>query len=84
MLGADVCGAVGVVVSIVSSIHTVGHAQVDGRHYVTEAHTDHLGVVHRVEYLAAVGTDYAAVRDARAVQIADRLAEDEAAMLLAD
>jgi hypothetical protein len=38
-----------------SIVSTVGHAQIDGRHYVEELHTDHLGVVHRVEYLAAVG-----------------------------
>lgn len=49
---------------IVSSTHVVGHEQVDGRRYVTESHTDSEGVVHRVEYLAAVGTDYVAVREA--------------------
>ncbi len=40
---------------IVTSTHTVGHAQQDGRRYVTEAHTDGTGEVYRVEYLAAVG-----------------------------
>jgi len=69
---------------IVSSTHTVGHPQVDGRRYVTEVHTDSDGVVHRVEYLASVGADYVAVRDARAVQIADQLAEAEAQALLND
>lgn len=69
---------------IVSSTHTVGHAQVDGRRYVVETHTDSEGVVHSAEYLAAVGTDYAAVRDARAVQIADQLAEAEAQALADD
>jgi len=69
-------------VPIVSSTHTVGHAQVDGRRYIIERHTDSAGVVHEVEYLAAVGTDYVAVRDARAVQIADQLAEAEAQALI--
>lgn len=64
--------------SIVSSTHTLGHAQADGRRYVTERHTDSMGAVYVVEYLAAVGTDYVAVRDARAVVIADQLAEAEA------
>lgn len=68
--------------AIVSSTHTVGHAQIDGRRYVTEAHTDGVGVEHRVEYLAAIGTDYVAVRNARAAQIAIQLAEAEAAALL--
>lgn len=64
---------------IVSSTHVVGQAQVDGRRYVTESHTDGTGAVRQVEYLAAVGTDYAAVRDARALVIADQLADEEAA-----
>lgn len=68
--------------SIVSSTHTVGHAQADGRRYVVESHTDSQGVVYGIEYLAAVGTDYVAVRDARAVQLAVQLAEAEADALL--
>lgn len=68
--------------SIVSSTHTVGPVQVDGRSTVIELHTDSLGVVYRVEYLASSGTDYVAVRDARAVQISNDLAEAEAAALL--
>lgn len=54
---------------IVSSTHTVGHAQRDGRRYVVELHTDDAGVVHRVEYLAAEKADYADIMAARAVQI---------------
>ena len=69
---------------IVSSAHTVGHSQVDGRKYVTESHTDDAGVVHRVEYLAVVNADYVAIRDARAVQINEQLAEAEAQSLLND
>ena len=68
--------------SIISSTFSVGHAQVDGRKYVAEQHTDHLGGVHTAEYLASVGTDYAAVAAARAVQIEAQLAEAEAAALL--
>lgn len=68
--------------SIVSSTHSIGHEQADGRRYVTEQHTDSQGVVYVVEYLAAVGTDYVAVRDARAVVIADQLAEAEALALM--
>lgn len=67
---------------IVSSTHSVGHAQQDGRRDVTEAHTDGVGEVHRVEYLATAGTDYVAVRDARALVIAEQLAEAEAKALL--
>lgn len=69
---------------IISSAHTVGHPQVDGRRYVTESHTDDAGGVHPVEYLAAVNADYVALRDARAVQINEQLAEAEALALLND
>lgn len=68
--------------SIVSSTHVVGTVQIDGRSTVVEMHTDSLGVVYRVEYLASPGTDYVAVRDARAVEIGNELAEAEAAALL--
>lgn len=68
--------------SIVSSTHTVGHAQIDGRRQVIETHVDHLGVAHVASYLASVGTDYAAVMSARATQIEADLAEAEAAALL--
>lgn len=68
--------------SIVSSTHTVGHAQADGRAYVLEQHTDHLGAVHRVEYLAAPGTDYVALRATRVASIEAALAETEVARML--
>lgn len=67
---------------IVSSTHTVGHAQADGRSYVTELHTDDIGAVIRVEYLASPGTDYVAVRSARAQQINEQLAEAAAQALI--
>ena len=69
--------------TIVSSTHAVSHAQIDGRRYVSERHTDHTGVVHTAEYLAAVGTDYASVMLARVAGIEQSLAEAEAAALLA-
>lgn len=66
---------------IVTSTHTAGHAQVDGRRYVTEWHTDDLGAVITLEYLAAADADHAAIRTARAAQINDALAEAEATEL---
>lgn len=68
--------------SIVASTHVVGPAQVDGRHYVTETHTDHLGEVYALEYLAPVGADYVAIRTARAASLEAQLAEAEADALL--
>jgi hypothetical protein len=68
--------------SIVSSTHVEGPAQVDGRHYVTETHTDHLGEAYTLEYLAPVGADYVAIRTARAVSLEAQLAEAEADALL--
>lgn len=70
--------------SIVLSTHIEGFLQVDGRRYVTEFHTDDVGVVHSVEYLAAVNADYVAIRDARVAQINEQLAEAEAQALIAD
>lgn len=69
--------------TISSSTFTVGHAQPDGRSYVVETHTDHLGAQHRVEYLASAGADYAAIAAARVPQLESQLAEAEAAALLA-
>ncbi len=67
---------------IVSSTHTVGHAQIDGRRYVAEFHTDDIGAVLRIEYLAVDGTNYVAVRDARVPIINTELAEAEARALI--
>lgn len=69
--------------SIVSSTYQLDtHAQIDGRRYVREFHTDSEGVEHRVEYLADVGTDYQAVANARASAIAESLAEKEAEAII--
>lgn len=67
---------------IVSSTHVVGHAQVDGRRYVTETHTDELGASIVVEYLAPLGADYVAIRTARAAAKDEALAEAEANALI--
>lgn len=66
---------------IVSSTHTVGHEQRDGRRYVAERHTDSTGAVFVVEYGPVPVIDYVAVRDARAAAISDQLAEAEAQAL---
>lgn len=56
----------------------LGSVQKDGRRYVRETHTDNVGLAHVVEYLAAVGVDYVAVRTARALVIAEQIAAQEA------
>jgi broad specificity phosphatase PhoE len=67
--------------AITSSTYTLdGHAQVDGRRYVRETHTDSDGQQHVVEYLAPAGwtdVEYAATMQARAAQLAESLAESE-------
>ena len=63
--------------TITASIFTTGHAQVDGRRYVREVHTDHLGVEHAVEYLWDGVTDRDAIMTARAQRIAEALAAAE-------
>lgn len=63
--------------AIVSSTYVVGHPQIDGRRYVREVHTDSAGAEHVREYLAPVGTDYAAVANTYATVLADQLAEAE-------
>ena len=65
--------------SIVSSTYTVdAHAQIDGRKYVAEVHTDSAGGMHTARYLAPVNADYQAIANERAVAIASALAEAEA------
>lgn len=66
---------------IVTSTHTVSRPQKDGRRYVVEQHTDDLGAVLLVEYLAAADADHASIRTARAAQINEALAEAEATEL---
>lgn len=68
--------------SIVSSTYVVGNAQVDGRRWVTERHTDSASTIHVCEYLADVGTDYAAVMSSRVALLNERLANEDTVRLL--
>src|SRR5574337_1161431 len=69
--------------SIVSSTFVLdGSAQVDGRTYCTETHTDNVGIAHVIRYLAPIGCDYAAVLSARAVIIAAQIVADDVARIL--
>jgi len=68
--------------SIVSSTLTLGHAQVDGRKYCTERHTDSGGAVHLIEYLSAVGADTNAIMLARVPRIEADLADGECVRVL--
>jgi hypothetical protein len=63
--------------SIVSSIIVEDHAQVDGRRSVRERHTDHLGAVEDVSYLAEVGADVATAMTTRVAILEARAAETE-------
>lgn len=65
--------------SIVSSQVVEDHAQRDGRRAVREHHTDHLGVVHAVSYLAEAAADVQTALAARAPQITQVLADAEIA-----
>ena len=67
---------------IVSSTHAVGHAQIDGRRYVEETHTDELGAKFVRTYGPVHELDYVAVRTSYAQQFNDQLAEAEAAALI--
>jgi len=62
---------------IVSSTHTLGSVQVDGRRYVTEDHVDQLSRHYLTEYLAAAAADYVAIRTARAVALSQQLIDAE-------
>ena len=70
--------------AIVTSTHQLGPVQQDGRRYVTETHTDSIGNVYRREYGPVGAVNYAAIRDAYAVVLADQLAEAEAQALADD
>ena len=64
--------------SIVSSSFVEMPEEVDGRKYVTETHTDHLGNKYTFTYLADVGVDRTAVMQARASALETNLADMEA------
>lgn len=62
---------------IVSSTFIIGTRQKDGRVWVSESHTDHLGVVHICQWLALANADHAGICNARASKIEAALAEAE-------
>jgi hypothetical protein len=55
--------------SIVSSIIAADDLQKDGRRWIRELHTDHIGVQYLVTYLGEAVTNASAVMAARAAQI---------------
>lgn len=65
-----------------SSYVADAHAQIDGRRYVTETHTLTAGEPVIVQYLAAVGADYAGIMAARVPSINASLAEAEAEQII--
>lgn len=62
---------------IVSSTYKIGHAQIDGRHYVSEVHIDQDGVEYNFEYLDYPEIDYAAVLIAHRDSLVDSLSVSE-------
>ena len=69
--------------AIVSSTHTLGTVQVDGRRYVTEDHVDQVAKHYLIGYLAAIGADYAAIRIARMAALSQQLIDAEIGAALA-
>lgn len=63
--------------SIVSSVIVSDRPQTDGRRFIRERHTDHLGDTHDAAYLAEVDTDEDAVMAVRAAKIEAYLREAE-------
>jgi uncharacterized protein YyaL (SSP411 family) len=59
---------------VLSSSYTVGHAQRDGRRYVSERHETDDGQVIEQSYLAATDADYEAILQDHAAQIDASLA----------
>jgi hypothetical protein len=62
----------------------VGHAQVDGRRYVLEIHTDAQGEFARIDYLAADGLDYDAVATAHEASLLESSAAQELEIAIAE
>jgi hypothetical protein len=69
--------------AIVSSVIVEDAIQRDGRRWVREHHTDHLGIVHAIAYLAAAGFDAAAALLARVATLEASLREREIAANIA-
>lgn len=69
--------------SIVSSVIAEDRAQIDGRRSVRERHTDHLGLVEDVSYLAVAQADVSAAMAARVQRLEQQAAEVEMARNIA-
>lgn len=65
-----------------SSYQADATTQIDGRVYVTETHTDNLGIVRQWVYLAAVGANKDTILAQHAAQLADQLEQEEIGSLL--
>ena len=72
--------------SITSSVVTVEHAQVDGRRWVREVHSDAIGVAQIVDYLGAsnAATTAQGIANARVAGLNVQLADAEAQAKIAD
>lgn len=68
--------------TIISSVIIEDALQRDTRRRIGEAHTDHLGRVHTVTYLAERSDDVQAILTARATALATQLAQEEFALNL--
>ena len=55
------------------------HAQADGRRHVRERHTDQLGGVHEVAYMAEVGANTSTIMAARVASLDAQLQSSELA-----
>lgn len=63
--------------AIVSSVIVEDSAQIDGRRYIRERHTDSFGVVMEVLYLGAANTNAAAVMAARVASLEESQKQNE-------
>lgn len=63
--------------TITSSVIVEDAAQKDGRRYITERHTDHVGGTYEVRYIALAAADVNATMTARVATIEAELAENE-------
>mgnify|MGYP001610095696 CR=1 FL=1 len=70
--------------SITASTVLWDQRQLDGRRYVRERHTDHLGVPHDVDYLAEAGQNVTAGLPASAVRVAVQLAEGDVSRVIGE
>ena len=69
--------------SIVSSVIAEDRAQIDGRRSIRERHTDHLGLIEEISYLAEAGADVASAMAARVSQLDARAVDAEMARNIA-